>query len=418
MRTQLLEDQPFYGVLVTKLKLVEDPSCDTMWTDGQSIGFNPKFTLSIAKVQAKGVLLHEVLHVVCKHPWRRGGRDPEVWNDACDYAINSVVLEAGYVLPGKPLIDPRFYGMSAEAIYFVLIKEKLAKEAEPSKSEPGDQGKEEGGQGSAADGSQELDETANGKGSAKGEPKEQAQEETPDFSQCVAGEVRDAPDETKSSDSEFSELEWDMAVQTAITAQGLAPGGANRLIKAAATSRINVREVLMDFLETNRSRDRYSWSRPSKRFVPYGIYMPSTQGVSCPPLVFAVDSSGSVSDADLKQAEHLIQAVMDEVRPEQLYVVFCDAQVKGVQEFEPGDQVKLKPKGGGGTDFRPVFDWVKSNASDAVGVVYLTDLMGTFPEKEAGLPPTIWIATISAQQHLVQSVPFGTAVQLPAPTAC
>ena len=62
---------------------------------------------------------HEVMHVANGHCWRQGARDPDRWNDACDYAINPIVLSAGLVLPKGALIDARYTGKSAEEIYGV-----------------------------------------------------------------------------------------------------------------------------------------------------------------------------------------------------------------------------------------------------------------------------------------------------------
>ena len=48
---------------------------------------------------------------------RRSGRDPKRWNEACDYAINPILLDAGLHLPEGVLVDDRFREMSAEQIY-------------------------------------------------------------------------------------------------------------------------------------------------------------------------------------------------------------------------------------------------------------------------------------------------------------
>jgi len=42
-RASLILTSPFFASLSLKMKLVEDPSCDTMWVDGTSMGYNSKF---------------------------------------------------------------------------------------------------------------------------------------------------------------------------------------------------------------------------------------------------------------------------------------------------------------------------------------------------------------------------------------
>ena len=58
-----------------------------------------------------GVVFHEVGHVLRQHFGRRGDRDPFSWNMATDREINDDVIEAGWKLPGVPLL-PRDVGMS------------------------------------------------------------------------------------------------------------------------------------------------------------------------------------------------------------------------------------------------------------------------------------------------------------------
>lgn len=42
--------------------------------------------------------------------------------------------------------------------------------------------------------------------------------------------------------------------------------------------------------------------------------------------------------------------------------------------FDTKLPIHLEPRGGGGTDFCPVFEWVEENQIDAVCLIYLTDL--------------------------------------------
>jgi predicted metal-dependent peptidase len=61
-------------------------------------------------------------------------------------------------------------------------------------------------------------------------------------------------------------------------------------------------------------------------------------------------------------------------------------------------------KGRGGTDFRPVFEYAKK--VNANGVIYLTDMMGTFPETCS--LRTLWVST-----EKDQTAPFGKVIYLP-----
>src|SRR5208337_2367465 len=126
-RTALLLDHPFFGSLLFRLKGSENRSIATMATDGVSLYFNPGFVDTLNSATLAGVLAHEVMHPALQHHVRRSGRDPKRWNEACDYAINPLLLDAGLSLPDGVLVDHRFRGMSAEQIYNIREAEAQPK---------------------------------------------------------------------------------------------------------------------------------------------------------------------------------------------------------------------------------------------------------------------------------------------------
>jgi predicted metal-dependent peptidase len=65
-------------------------------------------------------MAQEILHVGLRHEMRRQGRDPWLWNVACDYVINGWLLEMGVGAAPEEigyLYDPELKGLSAEDIY-------------------------------------------------------------------------------------------------------------------------------------------------------------------------------------------------------------------------------------------------------------------------------------------------------------
>src|SRR4051794_29594414 len=61
-RTALVLDQPFFGALALRLRVIEDPSCKTFWTNGEVLGYNPAYLAGLNDLETRGVLAHEVLH--------------------------------------------------------------------------------------------------------------------------------------------------------------------------------------------------------------------------------------------------------------------------------------------------------------------------------------------------------------------
>ena len=85
--------------------------------------------------------------------------------------------------------------------------------------------------------------------------------------------------------------------------------------------------------------------------------------------------------------------ILDTCNPERVVVVYCDAAVAHVDEYEAEDYpVRLSPHGGGGPSFKPVFEYVDKHGIEPEAVVYLTDGYGdqsTFTSDH----PTVWLTT-------------------------
>jgi predicted metal-dependent peptidase len=363
-RTTLVLGSPFFGALALRLKLVSDPSCDTAWTDGVSIGYRPDFIDSLTQPELVGLLAHEVLHVANGHCWRRDGRDPRQWNVAADYAINGALVDAKFALPEDGLLDPQYTGKSAEWIYA-----RLPQDPPPPESPEG----EDEGEGAPQGGSQDAPQ---------------------------AGEVRDAPQ----GEDAPSEAEWQQAVREASQLAGSMGGDLERHIEAATAARVDWRSILRRFVSETARAD-YTWTRPSPRYVASGMYLPALHSEALPPVVFGVDTSCSIDKVALSQFAAELDAAISEAQPSRVHVMYCDTAVRSSDTFEQGEPLTVTPKGGGGTDFRPLFEAVEDLPEPPCCVIYFTDLYGPFPTEEPPYP-VLWAATSD------KVAPFGETVRL------
>lgn len=119
-RIRLALAQPFLATAVMRLPVRECAGaswCPTMATDGYHIFYNPDWTARLRDVEIRGVLAHEILHVVLAHSERLGRRDARTWNVACDFAVNLLLADLGFTLPRGGMYSRDYAGMTAEEIY-------------------------------------------------------------------------------------------------------------------------------------------------------------------------------------------------------------------------------------------------------------------------------------------------------------
>jgi predicted metal-dependent peptidase len=124
----LISHYPLLGSLLTQFELVEDAevcarmsiSIAAVQISTGEIYINPRRQLGLE--QAKFVVAHEVLHAGLNHSSRRQGRDPYLWNVACDFVINDWLVGMNLGIPpeGGLLFDEELRGWPAEDIYLRL----------------------------------------------------------------------------------------------------------------------------------------------------------------------------------------------------------------------------------------------------------------------------------------------------------
>jgi predicted metal-dependent peptidase len=426
-RVRLLLSNGFFGTLATRLQYLPDWSQPTAWINGQVLGYNPAYVCALEPPEVEGLLAHEVMHVVLGHVWRRGERDHQRWNMAADFAIDPLLVAANLDVPDAT-VDPQYDGLAAEHIY--ALREPPEMPPGPGKSEPQDGEGEEGGS-APQDGEGEPQEGDEGEGEGEpqegdggdGEPSDEGSgdggggkpeedegegESDQDWSGATKGEVRDAPNPDQAAEQE---AEWKVAtVQAAKAARnrGQAPGWMQGLITEMLAPKVNWVAELRQFMQQVARAD-YSWRQPSPRYTE--VYLPRLRSETMPPVVVALDTSGSMWDQHtLATLSAELGAILGEVKPERIDVLYVDAAVAHVQTYEPGDDLKFEPRGGGGTDFRPVFDWVEQQDEQPACVIYLTDLAGFFPD-EAPPYPVLW-GVVTDARYPAGEPPFGDVLPI------
>lgn len=351
-RTSLLLNQPFFGMLALRLGMQAREDISTLAVDGKQMFYNPDFVLALPPALRSSAIAHEVMHCVFEHVLRRGTRDPQRWNRAADYVVNPTLKEAGLSLGTDWLYDTQYLGMTAEQVYSLLPES------------------EGGGSGDAP--------------------------------LC---DVMPAPADSSDAREELA-VEWKLATVQAAKAQlsrGALPGTLRKLLDDALHPPIPWRDVLANFM-TERVKDDYSWRRPNPYYVQSGFFLPSMDGIGMGEVVIALDTSGSVVSV-LDEFGTTVKDVITSCQPTRVHVIYCDAKVNRVDTFERGTTPVFEAVGGGGTSFRPVFDYVERHNLAPACLLYLTDMYGSFPDTPPGYP-VLWCATSDKRG------PFGDTLRI------
>ena len=444
-RLSLMAKQPFYALLLMNMKFALDLSCETAYTDGNRVAFNPDFMEQIDDGELEFVLMHEVLHAALAHPFRhQSDYQTQEFDYACDIIVNSNILysfgmdkrkitlkkygEAMHLLPN----GEEGYKYSVEEAYKML----LAASSKPDKQK-GKKGKGKSqGQipGKAQDGDGEADD---GEGSGgQGDAGSGKGDTPPSLEELIASlkkkndTIRENLEKNRTEESSgmgngngngqfddhsFWEGDDDMGSQrdawmnrmveaTDIIAsmpnsgksRGTIPAGVERIINEIKNPILDWRTILNDFVQEDICD--YSFSPPDKRLEDSPFFLPdfNEKDESAQNLLFMIDTSGSMGDGAITDCYSEIYGAIQQFNGKLTGKLgFFDAVVVEPVPFEDEDEFKIiRPKGGGGTSFHIIFDYVKEKMMDEppVSIIILTDGYAPYPDEAAAMDiPVLWI---------------------------
>jgi predicted metal-dependent peptidase len=386
---------PFWGVMSERcsFRLTEKTNLtSTACMDNfGNMTFNLDFYEKLTDRQFLFLIAHEISHFIFEHLPRRGSRDPLVWNYATDYAINLMLkfqFEKPEFLIPDVLLDHKYEDMTAERIYEELVKGSLPK----PRMFVMDLG--EGGDGES-----------------------QGDGEQPGDGDIVV--VRDRriplPEKTPGKSQEQFDQEMKDYIKQAICESytaaknmGKMPSGMERIIIGHLKPKVNWLQALRQRLRFGVSRKQprdSTWMVPNRRFLGSSVIFPSTIGPDAPKIVFAIDTSGSMSEQDLKQAISELEDIRKKFGAK-VYFMDCDAGVYASRWLMPHEKLPAL-QGGGGTDFAPVFEHLIQKRIRPDYCCFFTDGYGNFGSDPSNHFKVLWVIT---NQEVTP--PFGDVVRV------
>ena len=332
----------FLTSLLYSLKLEWSDNIPTAGTNGLILKINPKFFYELSKEERLFTILHELWHVAKLHSIRRDSRDPMLWNIACDYHINNLLLKENYssfkiTVMKDCFKDEKYKDLSEEEIYDELVKEYP--NGLPDNEYPGS--------------------------NLKGDLEELDQEEK---SKAIAKVME--------------------ATQTA-KAMGCDVGsGITSLLSKFIKPSINWKKVLYKYMTALLDKSDYSWRKPNRRYS--DMYLPSRveSDGRLTHLLYFLDVSGSITESQIVRFNSEIKHIKESLNPDKLTLVQFDTRIRRVDVFTSTQKfTNIHVVVGGGTSYSDVHDYILKEKPTAS--VIFTDLCCT-PMQEVD-SPVIWV---------------------------
>lgn len=367
-RIALLLKAPFFGNLATRMKLINaDDWCSTAATDGRNFYYCTEFVEKLPPKQLEFLFGHEVLHVVYDHMGRRQDRHPKISNIAADYCVNADLIDqkVGERISIVPLLyDPKYKGMSYEEVYDHLMKNVKQVTLDELMEQLLDE---------HLDGAGDGDDDGDKEGKGKGRPRLTDEEK-----QAIRDEIREA------------------VLQAANAAgAGNLPAGVKRLIKDLTESVIDWRTLLEQQIQSTIKSD-FSWMKTSRRGWHMDAIMPGMLPGTQIDVFIGMDTSGSISERDIKDFLSEIKGIMESYDEYKIHVVTWDTEVYNHQIFTSDNLEDIEsyvPAGGGGTDPMCVWQFLKDNDIEPKKLIMFTDycFFGWEPAEVEPYCDTVWV---------------------------
>lgn len=373
----LLKENPFYGNLLmlvrrTFTKSEEVPTAAVVLQNPPVLIINENFFLKElganpdrdqVKKHRMGVLEHEMLHMIMKHDGIRFGEgyssDANLLNIACDLAINQLINKER--LPPKAQTIEAYDLPADKTTEFYYSELKKKRESGMKKI-------------------QELLKNGGLNG--------------------IPGKTKGCCQPGKAPDAKTSQTDWNAEIDLALRSiikdayerakkdpngPGNLPGNIKELIeRMIAPPKVPWNKEIRQFPSSlGRARIQNTIKRESKRFGT----TPGTRIKNAPRILVAIDTSGSISNEDLRLFANEIHHMFRQGT--EITIAECDTRINKVYNY----QGKLtEVHGRGGTDLNAIFNWIKDTNSIFDGIICLTDgYTIPLPERQPVAIKTLWI---------------------------
>ena len=379
IRSELYLDLRYMNAALGALVPTPAAGLHNLATDGAALCYDPEWFIGLYRSNRRYLpraVLHSVLHCVFRHPWLRGGRDASLWGLACDIAVENVLDSLNRSSVKRPLTWVR------QNAYAAIAAEGRVVAAAPAY-----------------------------RWLAGQTPGILRQLEREFYTDDHRLWPKDAPEQPQQMPTPLPQKTWQKIgerMQTELDLRDKEAGdGADALkqqVKAANRSRRSYQDFLRRFCVT-REEVHLDPDEFDLNFYTYGLSvygnMPliepleTRESKKIEELALVIDTSYSTSGelvrAFLAETYTLLKGRENFFHRMNLHLIQADNAIRQDLLIRNEDELihamnHFELRGGGGTDFRPAFEYVnqlcaEKKFSSLRGLLYFTDGMGTYPAR-------------------------------------
>ena len=309
-------DDCFLANVLLGLKRVVTEDIATAAVSAKELLINEMFFKGLTEGQQQFLLLHESCHIAFYDLPRIGDKCPDIWNKACDYWINAMLIAQGHEFIDGGLYSQEFDGMEKIDIYNHLI--------------------------------------------ANGLPKDQPDQDT------MHGDMQGEDGEISEEDCQaIDNLVQQAAIQTRACG-GKVPDDIAKYLEDLYHPKLNWKQILDKYTD-QLTKDDYSYARLSRAYLPFGYAIPTLFSEGFGTFAIAIDTSGSVKDEEYATFVGGIQEIITKCNPTELKVVSFTTHITNEWTVKSlADIEQLKFRSSGGTSLKCVFEHFDKNPPEVL----------------------------------------------------
>ncbi len=439
-RNTLLVNLRFMDVALSRLKLTSSFKLIAPFaTDAQTLLYSPNVVLQIYMREREEITreyLHTVFHCVFHHPFVGDAVDNDVWNLACDIAVENALTELDLSsvrskreAEQKPEIEylkKKVSLLTAERLYRFFMDQHLSKHRiaalrqffladdhfawylpPQAQSGNGEGTDSEGIQtGSPNDDNLNKDSEKNASGDEGSDNENSDGNHSSDTQGSGNGIIKlHRPYLSSAEDWKNVSHRTQIGIEAFGKQQGYSSGNMMQNLRTVTREKYDYSSFLKRFAVIDEAM-KINDEEFDYIFYTYGLNrygnMPLIEPLEYKELkrikefVIAIDTSASVAGEPvqkfIQKTYSILKSTESFSRKINLHIIQCDAEIqedaKITSQTELDEYIRrMELKGFGGTDFRPVFQYVEKmrgqgELSQLKGLLYFTDGYGSFPERK------------------------------------